>query len=149
MKKAILILLVLLLLGGGAGGYFFFLREKPEGETAAEVPAPKPPVPGEFVEIEPVTLPVIRGGRALRLATFRIVLELNPSKTANDLRPDLPRLQDAALMQLTSLAALNWPDGAVLDPAVARERLFQRFQRILKPDVVAKVLIRGIFEGAG
>ena len=143
MKKIIIILLVLLLLGGGAAGYFFLFRDNDAAAEKHEAPAPKA---GEFVEIDPVSLPVIRGGKVSKLVTFRIVLELGPARRLDEVRPNLPRLVDASLVQLASLAALDWPHGAVLDAEVARHRLLQRFRQIVPGDLIAGVLIRDVLE---
>ena len=143
MKKIVIILLVVILLGAGAAGYFFFFRAKPEAGAKPEQHAPKT---GEFVEIEPVSFPVIRRGKVSKLVTFRIVIELGPARRLDEVRPNLPRLVDASLVQLASLAALEWPHGAVLDSEVARDRLLQRFRELVPGDMIASVLIRDVLE---
>ena len=100
----------------------------------------------EFVEIEPIALPVLRGGRVSKLVNFRITIELVPPKTTTYLAPMLPKLEDATITQLSALLSLSWPGEATLDYAVAKRRLLDRYTEITGKGVIVDVLIQSAFE---
>ena len=138
IKKLLLAGLVLLLLGGAAAAY----RSLPPQEQAAALPA----APGEFVMLEPITMPVLRAGSVRKIVTFGITLELAPDRGHADLAPSMPRLRDALITELQMLLSIDWPNGAVVDTHYARQRMVERCGRLFGAGVVADLLFREIFE---
>lgn len=88
-KKIIIIAAALLLLGGGAGGWFFMKKPAKEAQ-AAEV---KKPV--AFVDMQEMTVNLAsepnQVGKFLKL---KVALEVKDPKTASEVQPLLPRVQD-------------------------------------------------------
>ena len=75
MKRSLLFLtLALLLAGGGVAGWWFLVRQAPADDaTAAAQPETTAPT---YVEIDRLTVPVVRGDRVRHHMAFLIVLEL-------------------------------------------------------------------------
>lgn len=140
-KKLFLVGLVLLLLGGAAAAYWILLPQE-----EASVAAAKPPTPGEFVILEPITMPVLRAGTVRKVVTFGITLELDPDHGRADLVRSMPRLRDALIMELQTLLSIDWPNGAVIDADYARRRMVERCHRLLGAEIIANLLFRDIFE---
>lgn len=140
VKMLPLVGLVLLLLGGAAA-YWTLLPQQRAAAAAA-----KPPPPGEFVALEPITMPVLRAGTVRRIVTIGITLELGPSGSPADLAPRMPRLRDALITELQALLSVDWPNGVVIDADHARRRMVERCRRLLGDEAVANLLFREIFE---
>ena len=145
MKKLIVLLLVLiLLLGAGGGGayWWFFLRAADE---MAEPEAPPPPDPPVFVQLEALTVPVIRGGAVAKYVLLKIALEVEDEGAKAEIEERMPRLMDAFLRDLHAYFA-----GVPLDSPLNARTVKRRLQRVADgvtgPGVVEGVLIQGAYE---
>jgi len=144
MKKLILIVLVLLLLaGGGGGGYWWFFMR-----GADEAAAPPPPEPAVFVEMEALTIPVIRGGAVAKYVLLQVALEVEDEEARQDVIDRMPRLKDAFLRDLHAYFA-STPLDSPLNVRTVKTRLKRVAGRIVGPEIVREVLIQGAFEKTG
>lgn len=137
MKKLLLILPVLVL--AGAAAWWFVLRgpEAPQG-SAQEAPQV------QFVDLPPLTLPVVRDGDVERVVRVDLALELKSGADAPRVSADLPRLTDAFLVELYALVGHRLMEENRYDADVIKRRLQAASERVLGPGVVTAVLIQGM-----
>lgn len=146
MKKLILIVLVLLLLAGGGGGayWWFFMRAADE---TADAPPP-PPEPAVFVEMDALTIPVIRGGAVAKYVLLKLSLQVEDEGARQEVIDRMPRLQDAFLRDLHGYFA-SIPLDSPLNVRTVKRRLKRVCDRFVGAGVVQEVLIQGAFEKTG
>ena len=147
-KKLLFILLPLLLLlgGGGAAAWFFFLKAPTEGEQpadAAKADEEKKAAPeAVFVDVGEIIVPVYNRDGKDKLMVVRMELELGEAMTADEVRYLLPRLRDAYISTLSTLAGR----GELVDEsqrnATMKHALKLASDRVLGPDTVRNVLLQ-------
>ncbi|MBP5855793.1 hypothetical protein KAJ83_02150 [Marivibrio halodurans] len=149
MKKLliILVLLILLLGAGGGGAYWWFLmRDAGEGHEASDAaPDDGPGEPAVYVELEALTIPVIRGGAVAKYVLLQISLEVEDLAAREEIQERMPRLMDAFLRDLHAYFA-SVPLDSPLNVRTVKARLRAIADRIVGADVVREVLIQGAYE---
>jgi flagellar basal body-associated protein FliL len=146
MKKLLPILLVLILAGGAA--WWFLLREaEPESEGAEhhESAALGP----SFIDLDPLTVPVVRDGVVERVVRIDLSLELKESMPALQAEQSAPRLTDVFVVELYALLAHRRMEEQRYDTAIIKKRLQAASDRLLGPGVVAAVLVQGMAVARG
>jgi flagellar FliL protein len=148
MKKMLLFVLLPLLLlgGGGAGAWFFYFNAAPEGEQAA---APEATNTGHgaapqasFVDVGEIIVPVYsRDGRD-NLMFIRMELEVGAAMSADKVRYLLPRLRDAYIVTLSTLAGRGELVEESRRNATIKRALKLASDRVLGPDAVKDVLLQ-------
>lgn len=142
MKKFLLLLFVLLLLGGGGGGYYYFFVLK-AGEQVEE-PAPPPP-DIRFIELEPLQIPVIRGGAVVNYVILNLSLETIGPENEETARALMPRLVNAYITDLNGYFETVSVEDRILVKQIKR-RLRVIANRTVGPGVVSDILIRNAFK---
>jgi len=152
VKKLLFILLPLLLLlgGGGAGAWLFFLKAPAEGEHAEEA-APAEGGHGSghgsaakavFVDVGEIIVPVYNRDGQDKLMVVRMELEIGDVMAAEEVRYMLPRLRDAYIGTLSTLAGR----GELVDEgqrnATIKRALKLASDRVLGPDAIRDVLLQ-------
>jgi hypothetical protein len=103
LKGLMIVGAVLLLAGGGAAGWWFGLRGEPLPFTAeAAEPGSQPQQP-DFVELAPLTFPVMHDGQVSRLMTFVVSLEILGKDAQAAAVRRKPALRDAFYSELHAL----------------------------------------------
>lgn len=139
-KKAILFgVLGLLALGGGAGGYLFWPRAASDGAEVAK--AAKTVAFMDMREMV-VNLAAEPNQERQRLLKFRAALEVRDTKLAADLRPLLPRVEDAFQVFARELRASDLDGSGGLYRL--REELLKRVNIAVYPAKVDAVLFKDI-----
>jgi flagellar FliL protein len=148
MKKLLFILLPLLLLlgGGGAGAWFFFLKAPAEGEHAAEA-APAEGGHGSeakavFVDVGEIIVPVYNRDGKNNLMVVRMELEVGEVMSAEDVRYMLPRLRDAYIGTLSTLAGRGELVEESQRNATIKRALKLASDRVLGPEAIHDVLLQ-------
>jgi flagellar protein FliL len=146
MKKLLFILLPLLLLlgGGGAGAWFFFLKAPAEGEHAA-VPAEgehKAEAKAVFVDVGEIIVPVYNRDGKNNLMVVRMELEIGEAMAADEVRYMLPRLRDAYIGTLSTLAGRGELVDESQRSATIKRALKLASDRVLGPDAIRDVLLQ-------
>jgi flagellar FliL protein len=147
MKKLIFILLPLLLLlgGGGAAAWFFFLKPAAGEKAAAAAPAAgehKSEAKAVFVDVGEIIVPVYGRDGKDKLMVVRFELQLGEVMPVDEVRYLLPRLRDAYIGTLSTLAGRGELVEESQRNATIKHALKLASDRVLGPDVIADVLIQ-------
>jgi len=147
MKKLIFILLPLLLLlgGGGAAAWYFFLQAPAEGDKTAAAAAEgehKAAAEAVFVDVGEIIVPVYSRDGKDKLMVVRFELELGDVMPVDEVRYLLPRLRDAYIGTLSTLAGRGELVEESQRNATIKRALKLASDRVLGPDVIADVLIQ-------
>jgi flagellar basal body-associated protein FliL len=142
--KLIVILVVLVgVLGGGGFAAWTFYRA-PLEEAVKEMMKPKEP-PSMQHPLDPLTLPLFKNNQPDRFLTLEMVLVVAGQQGVNRVKSLQPRLIDAYIQYLHSLAALNIKPGFD-DLDFVRDRLVIVSNEVAGPKVVRDILFKNAFE---
>jgi flagellar FliL protein len=152
-KKLIFILLPLLLLGGGgAGAWFFFFNAPADGEgheTAAADEEDSGHGGGHgaapeavFVDVGELIVPVYNREGEDNLMVVRMELEVGEAMSADEVRYLLPRLRDAYIGTLSTMAGRGELVEESRRAATIKRALKLASDRVLGPDAVKDVLLQ-------
>lgn len=155
MRKILILLIVLLVLGGGGGGayYVFVMQPAHAGEEGHDEAGAKEEQDGgnahgekgksEFVELDPLILPIVDNSGVNQVVSLVISIEV-PGPTAKDkVKSMSPKLKDAYIQDMYGMlnehAAMK---GGVVQVAVIKERLNEITKAIMGKDTVNEVLLQ-------
>ena len=146
--KLIIILVFLLLVAAGGGGayYYFFILSAEQDEMAEEPPPPPPDI--RFIEMDPLRIPVLRGGAVVNYVVLNITLETIGPDNEELATALIPRLTNAYLTDLNGYFATVPVEDRILVKAIKR-RLQIIANRTLGPGTVSDVLIQNAFKQKG
>lgn len=157
MKKVLVALVAFLLLCGGAAGAYFYFQKPAEaavGDTQEHKAAKEAEAEdhggghgggggSEFVELDPLILPVIDESGVTQVVSIVVVIEVPDSGAANDVKKFAPRLKDAYIQEMYGIlnkhAALQ---GGVVQVGMLKDRLNAISQRVLGEDKISGVLLQ-------
>lgn len=156
MKILVFIIAAILLVGAGAGGSYMFLHNPanasvPEGAEAAKADskakeeadaAGKEHMEHEFVQLDPLILPVVDKNGVDQIVSMVIVIEVKDAEKKAMVTKLQPRLKDAYIQSLYGM--LNKQEalqGGVLQVGMVKEKLAAISNQVLGEDVVADVLL--------
>jgi hypothetical protein len=111
-----------------------------------------PPVPGvpDFVDLEPIVLPVIERNRVTRQVGVMLTLELFNGRPAQSIDEEKRlRLIDAFVRELHLIYSARSSGDRVVDEGVIKQRLLRTADTVLGKGVVHAVLVRRLVEQAG
>ncbi len=132
MKLVMMIVGALLVLGGGgAGAYFYFMQEAeasaPEGEeheVAKEEEHAKDSTHFEYVELDPLILPIVDKNGLSQVVSMVVALEVVDAAAAEKVKKLSPKIKDAYIQDLYGMlnehAALK---GGVIQVSYIKKRL--------------------------
>jgi hypothetical protein len=143
MKILIIIVVILVLLAGGGGGYYYFFV-LPSQEGMAEPEAPPPP-DTRLIELDPLRIPVMRGGAVVNYVILNVTIEtIGPDNEAFATKL-LPRLRNAFLTDLNGYFAVVPVEDRILVKSLKR-RMLIICGNVLGQGVVNDVLIQNAFK---
>jgi flagellar basal body-associated protein FliL len=136
MARVVILILVVLLAGGGAGAWWFGIRGEPLPFTEADAEEGESSARGlldttEFVELAPISFPVMQEGQVHRLMTVVVSLEVRGAGAQSAVADVRPRLRDALLSELHALYALEFVRERDDGLAFVKKRLTGAARRIL------------------
>lgn len=148
MKKFIFIVLpLLLLLGGGGGAAYYYFVLKPAEETAEPEPPP-PPTDPVLVEIDAMTIPVIRQGSVRKYVLVKVTLQVVDRDTRQLALTVMPRVKDEMYSALHKYFA-----SIPLDSPISTQTIKRAIAKIARKNLGAenfnRVLIEGVYEKQG
>lgn len=131
---------VVLLAAAGAGGWFFLKRPTPEQIAAAE--AAKPKKPATFLEMKDMMIGMSNGGQQDRqpVMKIKVVLEIADAKVSEDVKPLLPRVEDAFQVFMRELRPSDLEGSAGMYRL--KEELLRRVNLTVYPAKVDAVLFK-------
>lgn len=161
MKMAMIGVVALLVLGGGATGAYFYFSKPAEAalteeqaaaaEEAAAVEAAAAGEQGqpieaakvEFVELEPLVLPIIDKSGVSQTVSLVVALEVPDVATADEVKRMAPRLKDAFIQDMYgTLHRQAARDGSVIQVSAIKERLTRASAKVLGENKVNQVLLQ-------
>jgi flagellar protein FliL len=147
VKKLLFILLPLLLLlgGGGAAAWFFFLKAPAVDDKAAAAAAAgehKAEAKAVFVDVGEIIVPVYGRDGKDKLMVVRFELEIGDVMPVDEVRYLLPRLRDAYIGTLSTLAGRGELVEESQRNATIKHALKLASDRVLGPEVIKDVLLQ-------
>lgn len=144
MKKAIILVALLLVLGGG--GYFGWQQM---GESS---PAAEDGNDGEggffsddgprFVELDLLTAPFLRGGKFVQYVVLVVSLEVSNNADVDEIHAVMPRLRDAFVTELHTIATMRNPEQKLLNMERIKSRLLASARKVMGSGIVRDVLVQ-------
>lgn len=138
---------LVVLAGGGAGAYFYFMQpaeaSAPEGEDheVAKKEEKHEDVHYEYVELEPLVLPIVDKKGVSQVVSLVVALEVDGH--GDDVRKMEPRLKDAYIQELYGMlnehAALK---GGVIQVGYIKSKLKDISQEVLPEGGIHDVLLQ-------
>lgn len=141
-KKKLIIIgaAVLLLAGGGGGAAWFFLKKPPAQDHAAEAAKAKKPV--TFLDMKDMMIGMTNGGQQERqsMMKIKVSLEIGDPKVAEEVKPLLPRVEDAFQVFMRELRPSDLEGSAGMYRL--KEELLRRVNMTVYPAKVDAVLFK-------
>lgn len=145
--------MVILMLGGGAAGAYFYFGNPAVasvGETDAHMDASAASHEGqkakkgaEYVELDPLILPIIDSSGVSQVISMVVVIEVGSNADAETVTKNQPKLKDAYIQEmygaLNKHAALR---GGVVQVDQIKERLKKISYNVMGDDIISDVLLQ-------
>jgi flagellar FliL protein len=141
-KKKIMILGGALLLAGLGGGWFFFLKQPSPEQIAAAEHAKAAKKPASFVEMRDMMIGISPGGQQDRqpIIKVKVVLEIADAKVSEEIKPLLPRVEDAFQVFMRELRPADLEGSAGMYRL--KEELLRRVNVTVYPAKIDAVLFK-------
>jgi hypothetical protein len=165
MKKAIIGLFALIVLLGGAGGGLYtmgmldeILGIAQEGEAEGGENSGAASGQGSdaeqadqalFVQFEPISAPIISGGRVQYQVILTLSLQVDGIGSKNDVQAVLPRLRDAMHIELFTNPILVNDDSGAIDLADLKKRMLLLIRGMVGDKGIEDVLVLNILRMGG
>jgi flagellar FliL protein len=126
----------------GGGGWFFFLKKKPAEEVTAEQAAAAAKKLITFVEMKDMMVGISAGPQQDRqpILKIKVALEIADPKTADQVKPLLPRVEDAFQVFMRELRPSDLDGSAGMYRL--KEELLRRVNVTVYPAKVDAVLFK-------
>ncbi len=141
-RVLLLLLLMLFVAGGGTGAWWFGVRGEPipfMAEQSEESVASRAGQASAFVELAPLSFPVIQEGQVTRLMTMAVSLEVAGEPGRRAISQNRRRLHDRLLSELHGLYGLRFVREHEDEMDVVRARLLKAAREVVGDD------LRGVF----
>jgi len=150
VKKLFIALAAVLILAGGAVAAMKWLQVGPfavaEG-TTKEKP-PEPVKESIFVDLDPLTLPLIQGDQIAGTIQIQVKLETIGTDNAIYLKRRLTKIKDAFVRDLHGFLPRMLKKEERINVVILKDRLKVIGQRLLGPGYIEDVLIQSVVETA-
>ena len=149
MNRIVIIIIAIFVIAGAGGAiwYFFMQADAPIEDQTGENKSSLEE--SEFVDIENLSIPVIREGRVDRYILISVSLEMRDqdSKALGD--EAFPRLKDAVFSQLYSYFSMQQSSESGINVGQVKARLLWAAERAIGKGHVRQVIIQGAYERKG
>ena len=141
-KKLVMIVGAVALLALGGGGWFFFLKKPSAEQIAAAEAAAAAKKPVAFVEMKDMMIGISAGGQQDRqpIVKIKVVLEIADAKTSEQIKPLLPRVEDAFQVFMRELRPSDLEGSAGMYRL--KEELLRRVNVTVHPAKIDAVLFK-------
>jgi len=146
LRILLFLTVVVLIAGGGAAGWWFGLRGEPFPFASAQAADDGPAAAGHdvrFVELDPLTFPVMRDGQVRELVTYAVQLEVAGPAAEDALAARAPAVRDAMLSELYGLYAYRFTQHRPDEMTLVKRRLKRAAGEAAGTDV-RSVLLQGL-----
>jgi flagellar FliL protein len=148
MRNIVIAVIIMLVLGGG--GYFGwrqFNAVQPglsveEAELEPDIPYGNLEGQPLFIELDPLTAPFVRDGKFAHYVVLVVNLEVVNKDDLDKVRELLPRLRDAFVTELHTMATMRNPDQAMINIRRVKSRLLASADAVFGAGVVRSVLVQ-------
>ena len=141
-KKLIIIIGVAAALALGGGGWFFFLKKPSAEQLAATEAAKHAKKPASFVEMKDMMIGISASGPQERqpIIKIKVVLEIADAKVSDEIKPLLPRVEDAFQVFMRELRPSDLEGSAGIYRL--KEELLRRVNITVYPAKIDAVLFK-------
>ena len=141
-KKLIMIGGAVALLALGGGGWFFFLKKPSAEQLAAAELAKSAKKPASFVEMKDMMIGISSGTPQDRqpIIKIKVVLEIADAKVSEEIKPLLPRVEDAFQVFMRELRPSDLEGSAGMYRL--KEELLRRVNVTVYPAKIDAVLFK-------
>lgn len=142
-KKLIMIVAgVVLLAGAGGGGWFFFMKKPSPEQIAAAEAAKNAKKPVAFIEMKDMIIGITGGPQQERqpMIKIKVVLETADAKISDEIKPLLPRVEDAFQVFMRELRPSDLEGSAGMYRL--KEELLRRVNVTVFPAKIDAVLFK-------
>ena len=142
-KKLIIIVAgVVLLAGAGGAGWFFFMKKPSAEQIAAAEAAKNVKKPVSFIEMKDMIIGITGGPQQERqpMIKIKVVLETADAKVSDEIKPLLPRVEDAFQVFMRELRPSDLEGSAGMYRL--KEELLRRVNVTVFPAKVDAVLFK-------
>jgi flagellar FliL protein len=142
-KKLFIIAGAVALLAAGGGGGWFFLKKPSAEQIAASEAAAKAKKPATFIEMKDMTIGMSAAspqGERAPLMKIKVVLEVADPKISDEVKPLLPRVEDAFQVFMRELRPSDLEGSAGMYRL--KEELLRRVNLTVYPAKVDAVLFK-------
>lgn len=143
---------LLLLGGGGAGAYFYFMNpaeasvsdEEKKAAAEKEKEGENKESALEFVELDPLILPIIDNDGVSQVLSIVVSLEVDNAVAADQVKKMTPRLKDAYIQDMYGVLNKNVAlKGGVVQVDIIKSRLNKVTDKVMGDDkIVHDVLLQ-------
>ncbi len=134
-KLIILVGLVLLIAGGGAGTWWFGIRGEPIPSLQEQTGMGSREAQSEYVELRPISVPIMQEGQVTELLTLVISLEVAGESGLESVASRRPHLRDAMLSELHGLYAFRFVREGGDSMELIKKRLLKRGRQVMGDDL--------------
>ncbi len=135
--RMILSFLMLICIGGGIAGGFYLIRYLEQQQFQGDGGRPM------YVELEDINISIIRNNAPAETRTYKLTLETRDGAPLKIVLQSRPRLRDAYINVMSSLATRAGPEN--LDNSdYLREMMVRKSDELLTPGAVRDVFIRNL-----
>jgi flagellar basal body-associated protein FliL len=146
VKLIVILVVVVVLLAGGGGAVYFFRDALFGGEGAPKKADIAKTADVVFVDLESLTVAVIRNSRVEKHVVLQVSLEVPDEATRANVSKALPRLKDAFIKDLYDYYAVRTPGSDGINVEGIKKRLKRTSDLIMGEGVIRAVLIQGAVE---
>jgi flagellar FliL protein len=148
VKKILVILAALFILAGGAVAALKWLGLgpfEPVDEAKKEAPK-KPEVQTIFIDMDPITVPLLQGNAVAATVQIQIKLETEGQDNAIFLKRAMPKISDAFVRDLHAFLPRLLKDTERVDVLILKQRLQVIGERLLGKGYIKDVLVQSVID---
>ena len=148
MNRIVIIVVALIVIACSGGVVWYFFRDADAPVVEGAVPE-KGLEESEFVNIENLSISVIREGRVDRYITINVSLEMYDKEAKAHGDEAFPRLKDAVFRDLHSYFSMQKAGQSGINVAQVKSRLMWAAERAIGKGKIKQVIIQGAYERKG
>jgi flagellar basal body-associated protein FliL len=148
MNRIVIIVVALIVIAGSGGAVWYFFRQADAPMVAGAIEEKSLEEP-EFVDIENLSISVIREGRVDRYITISVSLEMFDKDAKEHGDEAFPRLKDAVFRDLHSYFSMQQAGQTGINVAQVKSRLMWAAERAIGRGKVKQIIIQGAYERKG